>query len=91
VTPTGWALVALVFWVTPAVIGFRLGERKNLPVGLALGLLFSWFGILALLLLPNRGPRCPGCAEHVRPEATVCRYCGTRLIDESPGAFPTTR
>jgi hypothetical protein len=84
VSLVGWIVFGLVFWVAPAVVGFRMGERKNVPLGLALGLLFSWIGIIVLALLPHRGPRCPGCAEHVRLGATICRYCGTRLTPHEP-------
>ena len=75
----GIAVIVLLFTLAPAVVGFRVGEQRNLSIGLALGLLLSWIGVLILYLLPYRGRKCPECAEHIRPDAVACRYCGTRL------------
>jgi hypothetical protein len=79
-TASDLAVIVLVWVIAPAVVGFRMGERKNLPIGLALGVLLGWIGILILALLPYRGRRCSACAEPVRDAATICRHCGQRLI-----------
>ena len=47
----------LLFNIAPAVFGYRIGWQKKLPpIGFPLGFLFSWFGVLVMLLLPNRRP-----------------------------------
>ena len=58
-----------------------------------LGLLFGFFALIALLVLPSlkaaaREPtpethlQCPDCAELVRKEASVCKHCGCKLIPQ---------
>lgn len=45
-------LAALI--VAPAVIGYRLGLRRGHEVmGLVLGLILSWLGVLIVALLPK--------------------------------------
>ena len=34
---------------------------------------------------PDTHVKCPDCAELVRMEARVCRYCGCKLVPQKPG------
>jgi hypothetical protein len=46
-----------VLFVLPAVIGYRLGlARGHEVMGLVLGILFSWIGVLIVALLPKTQP-----------------------------------
>jgi len=50
--PTLIAGLTMLF-VLPAVVGYRLGlQRRHEAMGLALGLLLSWIGVLIVMLLP---------------------------------------
>lgn len=51
-----WALLILVVFVIPATLGYRLGLRRQHEVmGLVLGLVLSWVGVLIVALLPRPG------------------------------------
>src|SRR5687768_12876666 len=73
------------FWVAPIVISMRLLNEKGRGGGLgfALGFFLGWIGVLvAALLSPiDSGPTraCPFCAERIKSEATVCRWCQREL------------
>ncbi len=70
----GLVLLAGIF-VAPIYVGYRLGQDRGSPIlGLVLGLLLSWLGVLIVALLPRKG-RCPWCAEPVQREAVVCPHC----------------
>lgn len=43
-----------------------------------------------MALEPDSGKRCPDCAEPVREQARVCRFCGYRF-DAPPAETPTQR
>lgn len=79
----------LVVWVVMAIIGAMIGSSKGMgSAGFFLGLLLGPIGwIIVAVLQPStatadrvavgEGRRpCPHCAEFIRPEANVCRFCG---------------
>jgi phosphatidylserine synthase len=50
-------LTAIVlFTVAPAVIGYHIGKGKKRgdQFGLALGLVFSWLGVVVLCFMPDK-------------------------------------
>lgn len=75
------------------------------PFGFVLGFLFGPFGLIAAFYLGDeewredalierrRRKRCPDCAELVKPQARVCRYCrhDFAALDLSPSAVVKTQ
>ena len=43
-------------------------------------LVFSVFALLAVLIAPGAGKKCPKCAETVKRDATVCKHCGHEFV-----------
>ena len=88
---SGFVVSVIVFWVivggliTPLV--YRRKER-NPWMGVFVGAVLGGLGGLILLVplwlfLPTLGKKCPRCAEKVRKDALVCKYCGY----EFPSAY----
>lgn len=87
-----WVLVWFVFSIV--VGGVAVGKGRN-PLGwFLLSILISpLLGILALIAVPNLKPehariqelrtskKCPFCAEYVKQDAVVCRFCGRDISD----------
>lgn len=86
----------LLFGIVCAVVASQKGRSG---VGwFFVGCLLGIFGLIWVLVLPSnqqlleatsiqkgRTKVCPYCAEHIRPEASVCRFCG-RGLDSSTGS-----
>lgn len=78
----------LVIWVLCLVASAHGGQW----LWFGLGLIFPPLALVGALLPPkpaSKGGRkryrqCPACAEHVRKQATVCRYCGAQLEPMRP-------
>jgi hypothetical protein len=76
-----YALVAgISLFVTAGILGYK-GVKST--ASLVLAILLGPVGIVWALLQPRSDeawPRCPHCAERIRAEARVCRYCGRDVV-----------
>ena len=76
------------FWfIINCVVGYMIGQQKSdVGTAIVLSILLGPIGWLIAALSSGNLRKCPHCAEHVKPEAKVCRHCGKDLppIQKTP-------
>ena len=76
-----YCLILMPLGLIPAAIASRKGRS------FARWWVYGWLLFLVAIVhsVSIKGRRCPYCAERIRPEAQVCRFCGRDL---SPAQRP---
>ena len=67
-----------IFWIgVNWIVGYLIGKSKDrIGESVLVSVLLGPIGWIIALCLSPKGRKCPQCAEIVKQDALVCRYCG---------------
>jgi hypothetical protein len=86
-------VLTVVLWCcVNTAIGYLIGKHKNaVGAAITLSIFFGPIGWFITVLSRGNLRKCPFCAEHVKPEAVICRHCGNKLPPPQPPARITKK
>jgi hypothetical protein len=70
--------------ITAIAVGFLFGPTTGLIIGIVMiviSFIVMWNRHGVIAESPSDQKKCPYCAELIKEEAMVCRYCGTDVSD----------
>ena len=74
--PTGVLIFLLAVEVSAAYVAYQIGKKKaRQELGLLLGILFNWIGVIVVACLTPGYVGCDYCREPVRFDANICPHC----------------
>jgi hypothetical protein len=83
----------VILWIgINAIIGYAIGKPKNAISDCVVAcIILGPIGWLIALAIKGQVRECPFCAEQIKTDAKVCRYCGRDLPPENVGAASAPR
>ena len=73
----------IILWLLCGLIGTAIGIKKGYHpiVSLLAGLILGIFSPL-MIFISSKVKKCPKCAESVKKEASVCKFCKYEFFKE---------
>jgi hypothetical protein len=74
-------LIVIVVWIAFGIFAGAIAARRgrSRAVWTIFGLIFGPLAWLISVITPGATKKCPYCAESIRADAIVCRFCGREL------------